>query len=73
MLVEEEDNLQVAMVEFLIMVVMMVLMMMMIILLTTILVEEEDNLQVAMVRGEINKEVHKESPPSHSGKDNPYL
>ena len=35
--------------------------------------EEEDNLQVAMVRGEINKEVHKESPPSHSGKDNPYL
>ena len=37
------------------------------------LVEEEDNLQVAMVRGEINKEVHKESPPSHSGKGNPYL
>ena len=70
MLVEEEDNLQVAMVEFLIMVVMMVLMMLM---MMEMLVEEEDNLQVAMVRGEINKEVHKESPPSHSGKDNPYL
>ena len=38
-----------------------------------LLVGEEDNLQVAMVRGEINKEVHKDSPPSHSGKDNPYL
>ena len=37
------------------------------------LVGGEDNLQVAMVRGEINKEVHKESPPSHSGKDNLYL
>ena len=45
----------------------------MITLVMMILVGEEDNLQVAMVRGEINKEVHKESPPSHSGKDNPYL
>ena len=52
------------------MVRMMVLMMLM---MMEMLVEEEDNLQVAMVRGEINKEVHKESPPSHSGKDNPYL